>query len=234
LRRVPGTFDLTMAALRTCEDLGLPVQVNTLVTSTTREDLPAVYELLTTQPIMRWSLFFLISMGRGAGLQEVTPGEAERLHAWLYELSKDAPFQVKTTEAMSYRRVAIRRARASGCTDAEIMRSPLGRGLGIRDGNGIMFINYRGEVHPSGFLPYRAGDVRSEDVVDIYRTGEVFTALRDVSRFKGRCGRCDYAKVCGGSRARAYAWTGDLLAEDPLCPYHPKEGAAVFGTAEAR
>lgn len=225
LRMVPGTFDATIAALRTCADLGLPVQINTLVTDQTLDDLPAIYEVLTRVPVMRWSLFFLISIGRGTALTEISPGEAERLYAWLYELAKTAPFQVKTTEAMSYRRVAINRAKVDGLTNAEIRASSVGRGFGIRDGNGIMFINHKGEVHPSGFLPYVVGNVRTDDVVDLYRKSEVFTQLRDITAFAGRCGDCEYARYCGGSRARAFAWTGDMLAADPLCPYHPHEGA---------
>lgn len=226
LRMVPGTFDATMTALRTCADLGLPVQINTLVTDQTVDDLPAIYDVLTTVPVMRWSLFFLISIGRGTALTEISPGSAERLHAWLYELAKTAPFQVKTTEAMSYRRVAIKRAKAEGLSNEEIRASSVGRGFGIRDGNGIMFINHKGEVHPSGFLPYVVGNVRDDDVVDLYRHSEVFTQLRDITALEGRCGKCEYARYCGGSRARAYAWTGDMLADDPLCPYHPREGAA--------
>ncbi len=106
-------------------------------------------------------------------------------------------------------------------TDEEIVRTSVGRGFGIRDGNGIMFISHDGNVFPSGFLPVAVGNVRSDDIVDLYRDHPTFTSLRDTTQYKGRCGACPYVERCGGSRARAYAWTGDVLETDPLCPYVP-------------
>ena len=221
LRGVPGTFDLTMTALDWAAELGLPVQVNTLVTDVTAADLPAMYELLSTKKLLRWSLFFLISVGRGSTLSEMAPVDAERLMRWLYDLAKEAPFQVKTTEAMHYRRVAVRRMRHEGLTEEQIEASSVGRGFGIRDGNGIVFIAQDGVVNPSGFLPLPLGNVRERSLVDIYRNHPDLLAMRDVHALKGRCGRCSFAQWCGGSRARAYAWTGDALESDPLCPYEP-------------
>lgn len=221
LRGVPGTFEMTMAALGTAASLDLPVQVNTLVTDQTLADLPAIYELLTAHRLLRWALFFLVSVGRGTTLREIGPGDAERLFRWLHGLSTTAPFQVKTTEAMHYRRVAIRSMLADGRSPAEIAASPIGRGFGIRDGNGIVFVGHDGTVCPSGFLPVATGNVRQDDLVDLYRHHPTFVRLRDVRGFRGRCGTCAYAEVCGGSRARAHAWTGDLLESDPLCPHQP-------------
>jgi radical SAM protein with 4Fe4S-binding SPASM domain len=220
-RGVPGTFDMTMRAVEWAHSLDMPLQINTLVTDETLPDLPAAYELMKTLGIMRWSLFFLISMGRGSGLREIGPAESERLNHWLYDLSKTSAFQIKTTEATHYRRVAIRRMIEEGMDPAAIATTSVGRGFGVRDGNGIMFIAYDGSVHPSGFLPVQTGNVRSDDIVELYRTHPVFTGLRDVTAYKGRCGRCEYLQVCGGSRARAYAWTGDFLEADPLCPFVP-------------
>lgn len=224
LRGVVGTYDMTMQAFEWAADLGLPVQVNTLVTDQTLADLPAVYDLLTTKTVMRWALFFLISVGRGTALTEISPGDAERLFRWVYQTSRQAPFAIKTTEATHYRRVAMRLMAAEGKSEAEIDRSPVGRGFGIRDGNGIMFVSHVGDVYPSGFLPSRVGNVRTDSIVDLYRDSETFRSLRDVSRFEGRCGRCEYADRCGGSRARAYAWTQNMLESDPLCPYQPSGG----------
>ncbi len=220
-RGVAGTFATTLESARIARAAGLPIQVNTLITDETLPDLPAIYELMTTLDIMRWSLFYLISVGRGSALREVSPAESERLNRWLFELSRRAPFQVKTTEAMHYRRVAIRAMEAEGRTPAEIAATSVGRGFGIRDGNGIMFVNHDGAVYPSGFLPITTGNVRETSIVTIYRESPVFTSLRDPDRYKGRCGRCEYGRICGGSRARAYAWTGDPLEADPLCPYVP-------------
>lgn len=220
-RMVAGTFATTLESARIAREAGLPIQVNTLITDETLADLPAIYEVMTTLDIMRWSLFYLISVGRGSALREVSPAESEKLNRWLFELSRTAPFQVKTTEAMHYRRVALRTMQAEGMDDEAIARTSVGRGFGIRDGNGIMFVNHDGAVYPSGFLPIAVGNVRIANVVDLYRSHPVFTSLRDTTRFKGRCGRCEYGRICGGSRARAYAWTGDALESDPLCPYVP-------------
>lgn len=222
LRGVPGTFAMTLRAAGWAQAVGLPIQVNTLVTDATLPDLPAIYDVLADLGILRWSLFFLISVGRGALLREVSPGESERLGHWLYERAREAPFQIKTTEATHYRRIAIDRMRAEGHTEAEIAGSPVGRGFGIRDGNGILFVRHDGVVYPSGFLPLALGNVRTDDLVTLYREHPVLVGLRDVGSFKGRCGRCPYGPVCGGSRARAFAWTGDPLESDPLCPYVPR------------
>ena len=226
-RGVPGTFDATVEAAAIAHRARLPLQVNTLVTDETLADLPAIYALMTTLGIIRWSLFFLISVGRGSALREITPGEGERLNHWLYDLSRTSPFAIKTTEATHYRRVAIKRLIAEGADGPAILATSVGRGFGVRDGNGIMFVSNNGAVFPSGFLPLAVGNVRVDDPVTLYRDHPVFRSLRDVGQLKGRCGRCEYAEVCGGSRARAYAWTGDILEADPLCPYVPSGAPRV-------
>jgi radical SAM protein with 4Fe4S-binding SPASM domain len=218
---VPGTFDYTVKAAGWARDLGIAMQVNTLVTDETLPDLPAIYELMLSLGILRWSLFFLITMGRGQGMQEVSPGDSEKLAHWLYDLSKKAPFVVATTEATHYRRVAVKQMQHEGMSAEAIENTSVGRGFGIRDGNGIMFISHDGSVNPSGFLPINTGNVRTANLVTLYREHPTFLSLRDVTTYKGRCGRCPYASTCGGSRARAYAWTGDPLETDPLCPYIP-------------
>ena len=113
----------------------------------------------------------------------------------------------------------------------DILRTSVGRGFGIRDGNGIVFINHDGTVNPSGFLPIPLGNVRTSSIVDLYRDHEVMRGLRNPEGFKGRCGACEFSRVCGGSRARAYAWTGDPLESDPLCPYVPSGKAPQYGMA---
>ena len=230
-RMVEGTFDKTLQAAKWARAAGLPIQVNTLVTDETLADLPAVYELLLGLDIMRWSLFMLITTGRGSGLREITPGESEKLNAWAFNLSRTAPFQVKTTEATHYRRLAIRQMEADGLAFEDILRTSVGRGFGIRDGNGIVFIGHDGTVNPSGFLPTPLGNVREASIVDLYRDHPVMRGLREPEAFRGRCGACEFTRVCGGSRARAYAWTGDPLESDPLCPYVPTGTAPAYGMA---
>jgi len=225
VRMVPGTFDATIAALDIAAEVGIPVQVNTLVTETTATDLPAVYELLSRHTLMQWSLFFLISIGRGSELTELSPGEAEKVLLWAQRVGRDAPFRVKTTEAMHYRRLGPAALLHAGKSREEVEAHPMSRAFGIRDGNGIVFVSNTGDVTPSGFLPLTVGNVKEASLVSLYRDDPLMRSLRDPDTFLGRCGHCEYHDWCGGSRARAYAWTGNALESDPLCPYVPKVGA---------
>jgi radical SAM protein len=221
IRGVAGTFERTLDAIRWAQELEMPLQVNTLASQETAGDIQAIYKLLKRYAVTRWSLFFLISVGRGSVLEPLTPKEGEDLMGWVYRTAATAPFIVATTEAPSYRRVAIEKMREEGKTGEEIKRSAAYRGFGIRDGNGIMFVSNTGEICPAGFLPLVAGNVRTDRVVDVYRNSDLFKSLHDPSQFEGRCGVCEFHALCGGSRARAYAATGDPLAPDPFCGYVP-------------
>jgi AdoMet-dependent heme synthase len=221
IRGVPGTFDRTLQALRWAGDFGMPIQVNTLVSAETAPEIPAVFDLLKNFAVTRWSLFFLISVGRGKVLQPVTPAEGEKLMEWIYQTSRTAPFTVATTEAPSYRRVALDQMRAAGLSGDAIKRTGVYRGFGIRDGHGVVFVSHTGDICPAGFLPLVAGNVRRDRIAEVYRTSPLFQALHDPALFEGRCGECEYRALCGGSRARAFGATGNPLAEDPFCTYEP-------------
>jgi radical SAM protein len=223
VRAIPGCFDRTIDVAREAGRLGLPIQVNTLVAQETADDLPAIYELLKTFPVMRWSLFFLISVGRGRALQEVSPEQGEEIMNWVLDLVPGAPFAVKTTEAPSYRRLALKRMRVSGSTTDQTQRAVY-RGFQIRDGHGIVFVSHQGGIYPSGFLPLCCGNVRTISLVDVYRQAPLFQALHSPEQFRGKCGECEFSYVCGGSRARAFAHTGNALESDPLCLYQPAPG----------
>jgi radical SAM protein len=215
LRGIPGTFGRTVAAARAAVAVDLPMQINTLVAESTVDELPAIYRLAAELGAARWSLFFLVTVGRGEVLRPVTPARCEELLRWVLELPHGPPV-VTTTEAPHFRRMALEQ----GGEGRE--RRGGGHAAGIRDGNGIMFISHTGDVSPSGFLPMVAGNVRVDDPVAVYREAELFRALRTPDGFRGRCGVCEFRGPCGGSRARAYAATGDVLAEDPLCRYVPR------------
>lgn len=225
LRGVPGCFERTMEAARDAGDQGIPLQINTLITADTLGDLESLYSLVRTLMVTRWSLFFLIPTGRGRELRGLNPAQCEALLHRLYDLAREAPFAVATTEAPHFRRVALTRMWAEGRGAADIRRTPIGMGFGIRDGNGILFISHVGDVFPSGFFPLAAGNVRNASPLWIYRESELFRSIRDTGRYTGKCGRCEFRNVCGGSRARAYAASGDPLGSDPLCAYAP-EGAS--------
>jgi radical SAM protein with 4Fe4S-binding SPASM domain len=207
LRGVPGCYARTMEAAAEARITGLPFQVNTLVSAETLDDLGAIYELTARLGAARWSLFFLVTVGRGTVLQQITPEQFSNVLHWLVELTTLKGPVVATTEAPQLR--AFHDDVGGGRHVA---------GGGIRDGNGIMFVSHTGEVMPSGFLPMSVGNVRSADVVALYRESPLFRRLREPSSFGEPCGSCRYRAVCGGSRARAFAASGDACGGDPLCP----------------
>jgi radical SAM protein with 4Fe4S-binding SPASM domain len=219
-RRVPGSFETSLQGAGAAVALGLRLQINTTVTRHNLADLPAIAALVAGLEARRWTLFLLVPTGRATDDQQITSAECERVFDWLYDLSLTAPFRIKTTEGPHYRRVVLQHRGVNGAPGV----SGGGRFVpGLNDGNGFLFISARGDIQPSGFLPLTAGNVRRDSAVEVYRRHPIFTALRDPDRLGGRCGRCEFRRVCGGSRARAYAATGDPLAEDPLCDYQPKE-----------
>ena len=226
-RGVAGSYDWTLSGARAIIAAGIPLQINTMVTAQTLDDLPAIYRVVNELGITRWALFFLITTGRGTALEEISPAQSEQLLNWLWEINRapETTCAIKTTEAHHYRRIGVQRLHHR-MDEAAIMNIPFSRSFGIRDGNGIVFVSHLGEVYPSGFLPIAAGNVREERLVDIYRNSELFKSLRDPDQMTGKCGDCAFRIVCGGSRARAYAVTGDPLAADPLCPYQPRESHA--------
>ncbi|ELK55666.1 TIGR04053 family radical SAM/SPASM domain-containing protein [Haloferax sp. Atlit-47N] len=213
-----GSFDQTVAAARAAREAGLPLQINTTVCAQTVDELPALCDLVADLGAVLWSVFFLVPVGRGRVLDPISPERAERVMEWLTEVSEDAPFGVKTTEAPHYRRVAIQRRRDA--SDAP-PTDGIGRRLGITAGDGFAFVSHTGDLFPSGFLPATAGNVRDGGLVERYRESDLFRSLRDRDALGGKCGACEFRHVCGGSRSRAYAHTGDPLASDPLCAYVP-------------
>jgi AdoMet-dependent heme synthase len=210
VRGIFGCFGWTLAAAQRIVGAGIPLQINTLVCAETEPHLEETAKLVATLGASRWSLFFLVSVGRGRALGSLSAADGERTLRWLARNAERWPFVTSTTEAPHFRRVML-----------QLGQAPASRGLGIRDGNGIMFIAADGEVTPSGFLPLSAGNVRTHDPLDLYRESDLFRALRRPDRFEGRCGRCEFRHVCGGSRARAWAATGSPFGEDPLCAWQP-------------
>jgi radical SAM protein len=234
-RGVRGSHRFTMRILERARKLGIPLQVNTTVCRQTVDELSAlVPQLEAIQPTL-WALFFLIPVGRGQAGQALPAEEIEGVLHWGAALAEHAPFGVKTTEAPHYLRVIATRRRAArlaspavdGVIGAPRAARPdaIGRARrAVTDGNGFVFIDHVGQICPSGFLPLPVGNVRDQDLTTVYREDPLFRALRDPARLGGRCGRCEYRTHCGGSRARAYAATGDPLAEDPGCVYQPAAG----------
>jgi radical SAM protein with 4Fe4S-binding SPASM domain len=228
LRKVDGSFARTMQGAKWVRELGIPLQINTTVGAWNYEEFDGMIELVESLGIVFWEVFFLVPTGRGAKLEGCTARQYEELFAKLYTLSLRAPFIIKITEAPHYRRYVMQHSPAPGTTPPAAQphtgqRSMAGLSpLPVNAGKGFCFVDHIGEVYPSGFLPVSAGNIRRASIIDIYRTTPLFNAMRTPHRLKGRCGRCEYREVCGGSRSRAYAVTRDYLEEDPCCGYQPK------------
>ncbi len=225
-RGIPGTFAHSQAALSWAREYNVPVQINTTVTQFTRPHLSELYEVLcrNSPPVRRWSLFLLIPTGRGQSLTALDAAEVDALFEWAYSTSEKAPFHISTVEAPHYRRYWLERKRAEGLSDMELVRLGPKMGFGIRDGNGVIFVARNGDVYPAGFLPNpKLGNVRQTPLCTLYRESPPLHALRDMDALEGRCGRCQYRWLCGGSRARAWASSGNLHGEDPACSHQPAE-----------
>ena len=207
----PGTFDATMRAAEWAAELDLPIQVNTTVTASTVDDLPEIASLVDDLGAAMWEVFFLVPIGRGDALEQLSSARARQVMEWLYRRGRDAPYRVITVEAPFYRRVAQEVQRDRG----EETRHVGSTGAG----NGFVFVSHTGEVYPSGFLPLSAGNIRDSPLLEIYQDADLMTRLRDRDAFVGPCGDCPYTSMCGGSRSRAYATTGDPTGSDPLCPW---------------
>ena len=229
-RGIPGTFERALFALRHARDIGLDTQLQTTVTRRNMARLPEVAEIAKEVRTKMWSLFFLIVTGRARQGDDLDASEYERVFEFMYDLSKTAPFGVKTTEAMHYRRYVAQRIKAEhGIAENENAKGVAWRTAGVSDGKGFVFVSHTGEVFPSGFLPISGGNVLAQELTDVYRNSDLFKTLRDTGAREGKCGVCEYQKICGGSRSRAYALTGDFLASDPRCIYQPQAAEALAG-----
>ncbi|HEY3626734.1 MAG TPA: TIGR04053 family radical SAM/SPASM domain-containing protein [Terracidiphilus sp.] len=242
-RGLPGAWARTIQAIEWAGEAGLPIQVHSTISRHNAHDLDNLCALFEKLAIVMWNVFFLVPVGRGQ-LNDLLSGEEfENVFAKIYELSHRVSFQIKTTEAMHYRRYLLQHnleerkmAHGAGHPHAAAIAEyepgapkadPLTRNHGwatrrVNDGKGFMFISHMGNVYPSGFLPINAGNIRETPLGEIYRNAPIFKALRDTSRLEGKCGACEYKEICGGSRARAYALTGDPLAQEPCCIYQPR------------
>lgn len=243
IRGVPGAWERTLEAIRWANEANLPIQVHTVVSRLNINDLDRLAALLTEEQIVMWSFFFLVPVGRGKTADLLTGEEFEEVFAKMWDLTKRVPFAIKTTEAMHYRRFLIQQRLkegrpTTGVHDDAGARPTAGwtghpgtgsesKAVGwatkrVNDGRGFVFISHIGKVYPSGFLPIEGGDLHKDTLAHIYQESPIFVKLRNSDLLHGKCGACEFRNICGGSRARAYAVTGDVLAEEPCCIYQPR------------
>ncbi len=244
-RGVPGAFARTLEGARFAREVGLPLQINTVFSSFNLQHFGAMARLVGELGAVFWEVFFLVPTGRGRDLGQMDAAQFEALFEQLAAYSHQVDFIVKITEAPHYRRYLIQEHSRRGTTGQHHgarpgpgngekgglpwhMRRDFGPGgsiglapKGVNAGNGHVFVSYCGDIYPSGFLPLPCGNIRRASLAETYRTHPVFLELRDLDRLKGKCGVCEFRHICAGSRARAYAMTGDYLAEEPFCAYEP-------------
>ena len=237
-RGVPGAFAKTMDAVRWAHEAGLPLQINTTVCGDTAPYLAEMAEFVEGLGVVFWEVFFLVPVGRGSVLDGLEPEMCEPLFEVIYRTQKKGTFIVKVTEAPHYRRYVAQREMGKTAATGRRPGHPVAMpavltrsegpghtvGLaprGVNAGNGFLFVSHHGEIYPSGFLPVSAASVREHTLAEAYRDSELFRSLRDPDQLKGRCGRCEFRSICGGSRSRAFGLTGDFLETDPWCAYQP-------------
>jgi len=251
-RGLPGAWARTIQAIEWANEVGLPIQVHTTISRHNAHDLDNLCDLFEKLAIVMWNVFFLVPVGRGQLGDLLSGEEFENVFGKIYELSHKVNFQIKTTEAMHYRRYLLQHnleerkmghghgGHPGGQSKTGMkMAAALGYEPGaptadaqtrtqswatrrVNDGKGFLFVSHVGNVYPSGFLPIHAGNIKQTPLQEIYRDSPIFKSLRDTSKLEGKCGACEYKEICGGSRARAYAVTGDALAQEPCCIYQPR------------
>jgi radical SAM protein len=242
-RGVSGAFAKTLQAVEWAHKYELPVQINTTICGQSAPYIEEMVELVQRLGIVFWEVFFLVPMGRGVDLGGLSAAHCEELFAILYRVQKSSKFLVKVTEAPHYRRYVAQRELAEGegvkrphepvhDLPKQLIRTE-GPGhsiglaaRGVNSGNGFLFVSHTGDIFPSGFLPVCGGNLRVQSLASIYQDSELFRQLRRPWEFKGVCGICEFNTICGGSRSRAYALTGDYLESDPWCVYRPKPKGA--------
>ena len=239
VRGIRGHFTSTLQAIRWARTSGLPVEINTLITRRVARDLGTIADLVAELGATRWNLYFLVPVKASRDIDALNADEIEEVFGRVFELSASVPFQIRTFEAPHYARYILQRALTSRketierfFDDVTVADMPAGEQFASTVASNVIFISHTGEVSVSGFVPLAAGNVRYQALSWVYGYSDLFTALRDDANLKGKCGRCEFHSICRGSRARAFAVTGDIFSADPLCAYQPGAFESAAAIAE--
>ena len=223
-RKVPGAFEGALRGIALAREARLDFQINTTITRANIEEFPKIHDLAVSLGAVAHHIFMLVPMGRGKDLAEgaISAEEYEKTLHWFYDRKGKAPLQLKATCAPHYYRIMRQRAKSEGM---EINFQTFGLDAltrGCLGGIGFAFISHLGQVQPCGYLELDCGNVREKSFREIWLNSPVFHDLRDLKRYQGKCGKCEFIRVCGGCRARAYELAGNYMAEEPLCLYEPR------------
>jgi AdoMet-dependent heme synthase len=241
-RGVPGAFAGAMTGIEAMKQAGLEFQINTTITKANLLQIREIHDLAHRLGSAAHHIFLLVPTGRAKEMadQEIAPLAYEETLNWFYEEGLSCAIQLKATCAPHYYRIFHQRGRERHGEDGKAARpafAVLPAGLppaagegsqplhamtrGCLGGSAFCFISHTGQVQPCGYLELDCGRITDKGFAEIWNESNVFQNLRDLGRYKGKCGRCEFIRVCGGCRARAYESTGDYLAEEPLCIYEP-------------
>lgn len=225
-RGVPGAFEASMRGIELLKSQGVEFQINTTVTKSNLSTFKDIFRLCERIGAAAWHIFLLVPMGRAAEIMEevITAEEYEQVLHWFYDFRKTTTMQLKATCAPHYYRIMRQRAKEDG-----IQVTPETFGMdahtrGCLGGTGFCFISHTGQVQPCGYLTLDCGNVRQTPFPEIWRASPHFLEFRNQQEYKGKCGVCEFHKVCGGCRARAHSMDGDHMGPEPLCTYEPKRG----------
>ncbi len=228
-RGVPGAFELAMSGIEAFKRAGVEFQINTTITRLNLDRMEEIFDLTIALDAAAHHIFLLVPTGRGREMadQEILPEEYERTLGWFYEKGFTSPIQLKATCAPQYYRIFHQRKKERDTKPKEAKTALHSMTRGCMGGSSFCFISHTGQVQPCGFLEIDCGQLKEERFEDIWERSRIFNELRDLSNYGGKCGRCEFLKVCGGCRARAFEISGDYLAEEPFCMYNPGKGGTI-------
>lgn len=225
-RHINGAFQSAINGIKAAQNAGMQVQINTTVTRHNINQLEQIYEFALSIGACALHLFLLVPTGCGkeiANTEMISPNDYEQVLLWIFDKAKQSKIKIKPTCAPHYFRIISQQKKADGVKIPYNSQGLEAATKGCLAGSSVCFVSYKGDVFPCGYFPVSAGNICNSSLKEIWGSSELFYKLRDASALKGKCGICEYSKICGGCRARAYAETGDYLSEEPYCTYLPSK-----------
>jgi len=222
-RGVEGAFKAALRGVKEAKEADLDFQINTTITRLNLKEVPWILNLATRLGAVAYHPFLLVPVGRASQLksQEISAEKYEEVLWWFAEIREKTALSIKVTCAPHYYRILHQRAIKIGKALPTQVQGLNAFTRGCLGGTAFCFISYRGDVQPCGYLELKCGNIREKSFSEIWRNSEIFNDLRNIDKYQGKCGECEFKRICGGCRARAYSVNGNYLAEEPYCVYEP-------------